>query len=478
VHVAILGAGYVGLVTGVCLAEVGHEVLVCDVDENRVSALDAGVCPIFEPGLDQLLERNITAGRLTFGTPDKSFMPREVAMVAVGTPSTSIGAADLAQVRSAIQLIRERAKPGTVIAMKSTVPPGTGRTIAPLLAEQGLLYVSNPEFLREGTAITDFFETDRVVVGADAPEAFMPMRQLYAGLDAPMVECDVTSAEMVKYASNAFLATKISFINEIASLCDRVQADVVEVARGVGLDSRIGGSFLKPGIGYGGSCFPKDTRALDFLASTNDYDFRLLKSVIEVNARQRIMPVNALVKRLGGLAGKKIAVLGLTFKAHTDDTREAPAADIIGMLCAQGARVVAHDPVGTLPSGCPAAQAGEVAEALDGADACIVTVDWPEYCSLDWARAAQRMKPGATVFDGRNCLDPARVLSAGLSYVGVGRGNARGDGARVRTAAADSAFSAEGGYAASASVVSPMVPPRDTSDLSPRSRYVRPAPSA
>ena len=404
-----------------CLAKAGHDVLVTDISEDRVRELNAGRSPIFEPGLDELIAENRAAGRLAFDTPPAGIGDAEVIIVAVGTPPTEVGSADLSQVRAAVSLIAREATSGSVVVMKSTVPPGTGDSFRKELASRELGYASNPEFLREGTAIEDFFHTDRIVVGAAEESTFAVLRDLYRGIDAPFVECDIASAEMIKYASNAFLATKISFINEIACVCERVGADIEPVSRGIGLDRRIGAAFLSAGIGYGGSCFPKDTRALDFLAVLNDYDFRLLKSVVEVNARQRVLPVTTLARRLGGLAGKRVAVLGLTFKPNTDDTRESPALDIAEMLMAEGASVVVHDPVGKLPSGAAAEQASDAYAALEGADAAILTVEWDEYLDLDWERVASSMRGEAVIFDGRNYLPAAEVQGAGLKYVGVGR---------------------------------------------------------
>lgn len=418
-NVSVLGAGYVGLVTGVCLAELGHTVTILDINPDRIELLRSGRSPIVEPGLEDLLEKN--AERLSFDLPPASLDGAEIVVIAVGTPSTSSGSADLRYVRDAISMIAERVAPGTTIVMKSTVPPGTGASLRPELDGAACGYASNPEFLREGSAIKDFFETDRIVIGASSDAAFAKMRELYSGLDTQFVECDVASAEMIKYASNAFLATKISFINEIANLCGRVGANIDEVSRGVGMDRRIGEAFLNAGIGYGGSCFPKDTRALDFLAALNGYDFRLLKAVIEVNTRQRILPVLIIENHLGALPGRTVAVLGITFKPHTDDTREAPALDIITMLVNEGARVKAHDPEGALPAGCGAEQCDDIYEALEGAEAVLVAVEWPDYGRIDWKRVAASVPEGTLVFDGRNYLDPAAIADAGLTYQGVGR---------------------------------------------------------
>ncbi len=417
--VCVLGAGYVGLVSGVCLAELGHNVRILDVNADRVALLESGRSPIVEPGLEELLAAR--ADLLSFGTPPSGLRDADIVIIAVGTPSAPNGAADLRYVRDAIALVAAEAKPGTTAVMKSTVPPGTGDRLVGELAAAGCSYASNPEFLREGSAISDFFETDRIVVGASDEKAFATMRELYAGVGTQFVECDVASAEMIKYASNAFLATKISFINEIANICGRVGADIDSVARGVGMDRRIGESFLNAGIGYGGSCFPKDTRALDFLAVANGYDFRLLKAVIEVNTRQRMLPVYELEARLGSLTDRRVAVLGITFKPFTDDTRESPALDIVSLLTNEGVGVAVHDPEGNLPAGLDAVQCDDVYTALEGSAAAILAVEWPEYLVIDWKRASTVMEPAAIVFDGRNCLDRTEVERAGLTYVGVGR---------------------------------------------------------
>lgn len=419
----LLGAGYVGLVTGTCLAQSGHDVTVLDVDARKIEMLERGDSPIYEPGLSDAIRSSADAGRLRFGLMPGSLKDAEIIVVAVGTPTTPMGAADLSYVRSAVETISRTAKSGTTLVMKSTVPPGTGEALkADYLRGTGIRYASNPEFLREGSAVSDWYNADRIVVGATHPETFETMRRLYEDIDAPIVECDVASAEMIKYASNAFLATKISFINEVASLCDRVGADVEMVATGTGLDPRIGASFLNAGIGYGGSCFPKDTRALDYLAASNGYDFHLLKAVIEVNSRQRLLPVTTLTNKLGRLAGKHIAVLGLTFKPDTDDTRESPGLDVARMLVVEGANVVAHDPVGRIEPERGLAQVATVEDAVSGAHGCVVAVEWPQYCDLQWADLAGLMQPNAVVFDGRNCLSAAGVRASGLDYVGVGRG--------------------------------------------------------
>ncbi len=418
-RITVFGAGYVGLVTGVCLASSGHDVTVLDVDRAKLDVLAEGRCPFFEPGLEELMAEAGAAGRLTFAEPDEAGPLGDIAIVAVGTPATTTGSADMRYVRAVIDQIAAVARPGTVAVMKSTVPPGTGRTLSTRLEPAGVEYVSNPEFLREGSAVADWFATDRIVLGG-SDAGVERMRSIYADIDAPVLACDVTSAEMIKYASNAFLATKISFVNEIAVLCDLVGANVDEVAQGVGLDARIGPAFLRPGIGYGGSCFPKDTRALDFLATLHGYDFHLLRAVIEVNARQRLLPVRALKAHFESLEGKRVAVLGLTFKPETDDTREAPAIEIVQLLAAEGAEVVGYNPISvTLPNG--PAIAATLAEAVADTDAVVLATEWSEIVSADWSALVATMRPGAIVFDGRNGLDPQVVRAAGAKYIGVGR---------------------------------------------------------
>jgi UDPglucose 6-dehydrogenase len=418
--ITVIGAGYVGLVTGACLAHSGHRVQVLEVDRAKLETLRAGQVPFYEPGLDDILTTETAAGRLTFAHPaDVSGFSRMV-YVAVGTPSLPDGSADLAYVDSAMGRI-ESSHSDTIVVMKSTVPPGTGANLAERLATHGVGYVSNPEFLREGSAVDDWYHTDRIVLGGD-PQHVDAVASLYADIDAPTVRCDITSAELVKYASNAFLATKISFVNEIASLCDITGADVTTVARAVGMDHRIGEAFMNAGIGYGGSCFPKDTRALDSLSSARGYDFHLLRAVIEVNAHQRMLPITALRRHFGRLEGLTVAVLGLAFKPDTDDTREAPAADIIDLLLAEGATVRGHDPVGHMDRDDRRySQPQTLAEAVNDVGAVVVATEWPAYAHADWAALAATMTPGALVFDGRNCLDPAAIRAVGLTYMGVGR---------------------------------------------------------
>lgn len=417
--VTVFGAGYVGLVTGACLASSGHKVTVLDVDQAKLDALAAGRCPFFEPGLESLIAQSVAAGTLNFAATSDATSLSGVFVIAVGTPATSTGSADLRYVRSVVDLIAAKAAAGSLAVMKSSVPPGTGRALATRLAPAGIDYVSNPEFLREGSAVADWFKTDRIVLGGPKT-AVKRASALYSGIDAPVIACDVTSAEMIKYASNAFLATKISFINEIAAVCDLVGASVDDVAHGVGLDTRIGGAFLRPGIGYGGSCFPKDTRALDFLATIHGYDFHLLRAVIEVNARQRLLPIRALMAHFGSLEGKRIAVLGLTFKPQTDDTREAPATEIAALLAAEGAEVLGYNPIRVeLPDDFAIAET--LAGAVAGANGVVVATEWAEIVDADWSALVATMAPGAIVFDGRNGLNPVTIRQAGATYIGVGR---------------------------------------------------------
>ncbi|MFO7572600.1 MAG: UDP-glucose/GDP-mannose dehydrogenase family protein [Gaiellaceae bacterium] len=421
-RVAVFGAGYVGLVTGACFAELGHDVVVRDVDEGKIRALRDGGVPIHEDGLGELLERNAERLRFTLDVGE-AVDGADVVYVAVGTPPTYSGDADLSAVWTVVDEL-PRVERRLVLAMKSTVPVGTGRIVRHRLDERGLDnvgYVSNPEFTAEGTAIRDFMHPDRVVIGAFDERDGDVLAQLHEGIDAPVVRCDVASAEMVKLAANAALVTRISFINEIANVCEVTGADVKTVAEGIGLDHRIGPAFLRAGIGYGGSCFPKDSLALKQLAASSGYHFQLLNAVIEVNELQKRRVIGKLERRLGSLRGKKVALLGLAFKPGTDDMRDAPSLVLAGRLLAEGARVSAWDPVA---NGAPHLDGVEITdsalEALDGADAAIVVTEWPEIAELDWAAAAKRMARPVIV-DGRNMLDPAAMRAAGFEYEGIGR---------------------------------------------------------
>ena len=423
--VAVFGAGYVGLVTGACFAELGHDVVVRDIVSDKIDALNAGEVPIYEAGLADLLERN--RERLAFTTEvDEALADAEVVYVAVGTPPTASGDADLTAVWTVVDEIPHVDR-RIVLAMKSTVPVGTGRTVRHRLEERGLEnvgYVSNPEFTAEGTAIHDFMHPDRIVIGAFEGGDGDVIEELHAGIDAPVVRSDVASAEMIKLAANAALVTRISFINEIANVCEATGADVLTVAEGIGLDHRIGPAFLRAGIGFGGSCFPKDSLALKQLAANSGYSFQLLNAVIEVNELQKRRVVKKLEARLGSLRGKKIALLGLAFKPGTDDMREAPSLVLASRLQAEGAEVTAWDPVADGKVHLDGVEVTPTAlGALDGADAAVLVTEWPELRELDWEEAGRRMSNRLLV-DGRNMLDPEAMRRHGFEYEGIGRASA------------------------------------------------------
>jgi UDPglucose 6-dehydrogenase len=419
-RIGIFGAGYVGLVSGACLAELGHTVVVRDVQPERIERLNAGQLPIYEPGLDELVARN--RERLTFTTDVAPAVGGDFLFVCVGTPPTHSGDADL----SAVWTVIEEIPAGTraALVMKSTVPVGTGDKVRASLDARGLVdvgYVSCPEFLAEGTAVRDFLSPDRIVVGAyDDPDG-EAVAELHAGLEAPVLRTDVPSAEMIKLAANAYLGTRISFINEIANVCELVGADVQQVARGMGLDRRIGDHYLKAGIGFGGSCFPKDISFLKLLAGNSGYHFQLLNAVIEVNELQKRRVVTKLQKHLGALRGKRVALLGLAFKPNTDDLREAPSIVLAARLLAEGAEVSAWDPVADASGLLKGVRLGASAlEALAGADAAVVVTEWPQVAELDWVGAKSVMRT-PLVIDGRNILDPEELKRLGFAYDGVGR---------------------------------------------------------
>ncbi|MGE5272385.1 MAG: UDP-glucose dehydrogenase family protein [Verrucomicrobiota bacterium] len=421
-RIAFFGAGYAGLVSGVGLADLGHEVVIRDVVPERIELLEQGAVPFHEPGLEELIAKN--RDRLTFTlSMDEAVAGSELLFVCVGTPPTPSGDANLTAVWHVIEdLPADVGSP--VLVMKSTVPVGTGEKVRVALDARGLEsvgYASCPEFLAEGTAVRDFMDSDRVVVGSFDPADGDAVAALHDGLDAEVVQMDVPSAEMVKLAANAYLATRISFINEIANVCELVGADVEDVARGMGLDRRIGTHYLRPGMGYGGSCFPKDIYFLKLLAGNSGYHFHLVTSVMEVNELQMRRPVTKLQKHLGSLRGKRIALLGLAFKPNTDDMREAPSIVLAARLLAEGARVVAWDPVADAQSILNGVEFAETAAAaLDGADAAVVVTEWPELRELPWAELRDTMRT-AVVIDGRNHLDPESMRIAGYAYEGVGR---------------------------------------------------------
>ena len=425
--IGVVGTGYVGLVSAVCFAHLGHHVVCMDVDEAKIEGLRQGRVPIYEPGLDKLIDD--TRGRLTFTTShDELLEACHILFIAVDTPPSPSGDADLSRVQRATREIARRGGE-RLLVMKSTVPVGTGERVMADLAGLGakdITYASNPEFLREGAAIQDFLEPDRVVIGAFRAADGDAVEALYRGIDAEVVRTTVPTAEMIKYASNAFLATKISFINEIANVCEQVGADVREVARGMGLDHRIGPHFLQAGIGYGGSCFPKDVQALKQLAGNSGYHFQLLNAVLEVNALQKRRVVTKLKQRLGALRGKKVALLGLTFKPNTDDLREASSIVLAARLQGEGAEVSAYDPMiaaGDHPLFPGVSIVGDALEALSGADAAVLVTEWPEFGRLEWGAAAIAMRRPLLI-DGRNFLSPEAVEEAGLEYDGIGLGDA------------------------------------------------------
>jgi UDPglucose 6-dehydrogenase len=422
-RIGIFGAGYVGLVTGACFAELGHDVTVRDVLADRIETLRRGDVPIHEPGLGELLARNRDRLHFTIDV-EEAVSGAEFLYICVGTPPTYSGDADLSAVWTVIDEIQGVPGSGRILVMKSTVPVGTGEKVRAALDARGLErvgYASNPEFTAEGTAVRDFMQPDRIVVGSFDVADGEAVATLHRGIGAPVVHMDVASAEMVKLASNAFLMTRISFINEIANVCEATGADVMKVAEAVGLDRRLGPHFLRAGIGYGGSCFPKDSLALKQLAANSGYHFQLLNAVIEVNELQKRRVVAKLEKHLGKLRGKRIALLGLAFKPHTDDMREAPSLVLASRLLAEGAEVRCWDPVADatgLLSGFVRSESP--LEAAEGADAVVVVTEWPELRELD-LRALRRLLRTPVVVDGRNFLDAAAVAAAGLVYEGIGR---------------------------------------------------------
>ena len=433
-NVAMLGAGYVGLVSSACFAEFGASVTCIDIDSARIDKLREGVIPIYEPGLAELINKNMEQGRLSFRAGyDEAIAECDLVFIAVGTPARrGDGHADLKYVYQAARDIAPYLKGYTVIVDKSTVPVGTARDVKRIVAEvnPGAEFdvASNPEFLREGAALADFMRPDRVVIGVETERAEQVLRELYRPInliETPMVVTGLESAELIKYAANAFLATKISFINEISALCEAVNADVHAVARGIGLDGRIGRKFLHPGPGYGGSCFPKDTRALVRIAQENNVTSRIVEAVIEVNEAQKARMVDKIRTALGGSEdGKTLAVLGLSFKPETDDMREAPALSILPMLIDNGARIQAHD-----PQAMPEAKAllpestvffNEVYAALAGADAVVLMTEWNAYRGMDLDRIKETMR-GNVFIDLRNVYEPELMRKAGFDYFCVGR---------------------------------------------------------
>ncbi|MBP1644084.1 MAG: nucleotide sugar dehydrogenase [Acidobacteria bacterium] len=431
--ICVVGSGYVGLVTGACLADLGMTVTGVDKDAAKIAALQRGEIPIYEPGLEEVVEKNVRAGRLRFTTElAPAIREARAVFIAVGTPPLPDGRADLSFVRQVAESIGDNLNGYKVVINKSTVPVGTGQMVEAVVREragsgQEFAVVSNPEFLREGSAIEDFMRPDRIVIGAKTQRAVDVMREMYAPLEAagvPFVISNVESAEMIKYASNGFLATKISFINEVAELCERVGADVAVVARGMGLDHRIGPKFLQPGPGFGGSCFPKDTLAVAQIAEEHGMRFELIDAVLSVNERIKRRMIPKIEAALGGLAGRTVALLGLAFKGDTDDMRESPTIPIVHGLIERGARVRAFDPAAAqqarplLPDA--VVYCGDAYQAAQGADALVIATEWNQFRALELDRLA-KLLTRPLIVDLRNLYEPARVAASGFRYVSVGR---------------------------------------------------------
>ena len=431
-NVCMVGTGYVGLVTGACLADFGMHVVCVDKDQAKIAALQSGRMPIYEPGLEQLVSKNERSGRLRFTTDLKSGIQSSLAIfIAVGTPPKADGSPDLTFVRQVTEAIAEHRNGYKVVITKSTVPTGTGAMIEEILRKTNGQYdfsvVSNPEFLREGSAIADFLRPDRIVIGASDPRAIEVMKEIYSPLsliDTPFVITDVASAELIKYASNGFLAVKISFINEVARLCEKMGADVHDVARGMGLDRRIGSMFLHPGPGFGGSCFPKDTAAAADLARQHGDTFEIIEATIRANERTKRRMIERIAHAAGPLAGKTAAVLGLSFKPETDDIRESPAIAVIRDLLGAGAAVRACDPAAVENARVLLPQVVYAADAYDcaaGADFLVLATEWNEFRALNLEELGRRLR-SKTMIDLRNVYDPKEMRAAGWKYTGVGRG--------------------------------------------------------
>ncbi|MDX2141554.1 MAG: UDP-glucose/GDP-mannose dehydrogenase family protein [Chloroflexota bacterium] len=429
-NICVIGTGYVGLVTGTGFADLGNRVVGVDINPERIDSLNKGIMPIFEPGLEEMVERNMRAGRLSFtNSYEEGLKDAEFVFICVGTPEGVDGEADLKYVRAAAETIAKTMKHKLIIINKSTVPVGTGDWVSEIVKRAQpepipFAVVSCPEFLREGSATTDFMRPDRAVFGSTDREAAEAVAELYEPLQAPAVITDIRTAEMIKYASNAFLATRISFINEISIMCEKMGADVMEVARGMGLDKRIGMHFLQAGVGYGGSCFPKDVKALAYMAATHGTHPQLLNAVMEINDFQRKHILLKLLDVLGSVQDKVVGVLGIAFKENTDDIRESPAVSIARQLVNRGAIVKAYDPVAmehggrALPQ---VAMCGNAYEVAEGADALVIATPWNEFKNLDMKRVIASMR-SPNLVDGRNMYDPEEMWAMGFNYRGVGRG--------------------------------------------------------
>jgi UDPglucose 6-dehydrogenase len=432
-RICVIGTGYVGLVTGACFAEMGHDVACVDIDEAKVAALQQGRVPIYEPGLAPLVQSNVQRGRLHFTTSfEEGVAGADFTFMCVGTPANDKNQADLSFLRAAYLSVGDYLKgQGPILVNKSTIPPGTTDWVAAVLSQvlngRGVPpIVANPEFLREGHAVSDFMRPNRVVIGAENQTAAEAVADLYRPLGAPIMFTDARTAEMVKYASNAFLAMKVSFINEIAAVCERIGVDVTGVAKGIGLDPRIGPDYLRAGIGYGGSCLPKDTAALAHLGANLGQELKLLNAVIKVNAKQPARLVHRVKQALGALRGARVAVLGLTFKSDTDDLRASPAVEVVRTLQAEGAEVSCYDPQAVRAQDlfqAPLTFSKDAYDAAQDADAIVIATEWAEFKSLDLDRLAGVMR-GRVLADGRNIIDPERAQEAGFLYLGVGHGEA------------------------------------------------------
>ena len=427
-EVVVVGIGRIGLVAACCLVKSGHQVTGVETDHAKLKFLSHGSKPIYEKGLQSLLEQGLSSGKLTLVPKLPAPLRADVVIIAVNTPSSPEGVVDLSNVHAAVAQVCEAARSPLVLVMKSTVPPGTGVELMKRYHDgTPVTYVANPEFLRAGQAIDDWYHPSRIVIGADNLQAADKIRRLYADIDAPVVVTDITSAEMIKHAANAFLATKISFINEIANMCQILGADIDDVIQGLGLDPRIGTAFLQPGAGYGGPCLPKDARALKALASNKGYDFKLLRAAIEVNTRQCALMVEKLKQLLGSLRGKEIALLGLAFKPGTDDVTEAPALDIARLLIAEGANLRVYDPMAMENARSllhnSVVFAEDIYSATASAQAVVLLTEWPEFNEVDWGAIKGRMLEPYMILDGRNALPQHKLRVMGFKYEGIGRGS-------------------------------------------------------
>ncbi|OMI08908.1 UDP-glucose 6-dehydrogenase [Bacillus swezeyi] len=435
-RIAVIGTGYVGLVSGTCFAEVGNSVVCCDIDAEKIRGLSAGIMPIYENGLQELVDKNVNENRLFFSTDiPKAIKESDIIYIAVGTPMSENGEADLTYVKSVAESIGSHLNGYKIIVNKSTVPVGTGKLVQSIIEEASkgeypFDVVSNPEFLREGTAIYDTMNMERAVIGATSEKAAAIIEELHKPFQTKIVKSNLESAEMIKYAANAFLATKISFINDMANICERVGADVSKVSEGVGLDSRIGKKFLQAGIGFGGSCFPKDTMALLQIAKSVGYPFKMIEAVIETNQKQRAHIVQKLLDVFGDLNGMTISVLGLAFKPNTNDMRSAPALDVIPMLRSLGANVQAYDPIAVPEAerllGDQAVYSNDLFSTVKDTDACLILTDWPQVKHMDVKKLKSYLNQPVLI-DGRNLFELDDMKREGLIYHSIGRPGVQGE---------------------------------------------------